>query len=539
MLSIYVKIMTVISMNFDLFLFENVGSLLKDEINKSTINKVLQISKSSFCLQLYKNNKTTYFTIILNPNLSHFSLNSEYYYPTIPPSNLAKYLQREIQGGIINDFILIENERILKLVIEKTSYIGTTNIRHLYIELTGRMTNLILTKEDDIILDAYNKYAFDEGFQRMVAGGISYRLPPQNKDFKLSKLLEEEQKYRNISKEEILKLVKKSNDIYLYPKTYHLVELSHLKKESTKMPILDGLNHFYKKVLQKNTYLEVLNPIKKIINNEKKRLLKRIDVLNDNLKSSEDAYKYKYWGDLIFTYGHKHLNQKLPSLTLYDEAENKEVNISLNEKQYVKTNASRFYARYKKLLLAKDPINEQINKRHEELDYFKNIEEQLQYDLNINDLLEIKEELENQKVIKKQVVIKKQPKQQKFNLTAYKSNDGVLIYVGKNNVQNDYLTFRFAKKDDLFFHVKDIPGAHVIVKHSPNIKEDTIRLAAKIAAYYSRARNSSSVPINYTSVSNVRKIKGQALGSVRFSEHKTIYIDVDEDLNKYLLKKQG
>ena len=118
----------------------------------------------------------------------------------------------------------------------------------------------------------------------------------------------------------------------------------------------------------------------------------------------------------------------------------------------------------------------------------------------------------------------------------YIALDGTKIYIGKNNIQNDFLTFKHAKKNDYWFHVKDMPGSHVIVCHE-NPDEYLIRLAANLAALYSKASNSSSVPINYTKIQTLKKAPGAMLGKVILNHYKTIYIDPDiEVLNT--LKKQ-
>jgi predicted ribosome quality control (RQC) complex YloA/Tae2 family protein len=117
------------------------------------------------------------------------------------------------------------------------------------------------------------------------------------------------------------------------------------------------------------------------------------------------------------------------------------------------------------------------------------------------------------------------------------SPEGFAIFVGKNNLQNEHLTFSVARPNDTFFHVKDFPGSHVVVQGTP-LGEVTIRLAAKIAAYYSKARYSSSIPVDYTSVSHVKKLSGGPLGKVLLKKQKTIYIDIDEDLSSYLAEKR-
>ena len=148
----------------------------------------------------------------------------------------------------------------------------------------------------------------------------------------------------------------------------------------------------------------------------------------------------------------------------------------------------------------------------------------------------IKEELEKLGYIHKKKKNTLKPKNKEPHYTSYQTKDNIIIYVGKNNIQNDYLTFKKAKRNDMWFHVKDMPGSHVIV-HSENLDEYTIRLAAKIAAYYSKGRLSSSVPVNYTLIKTLKKPGGNKPGLVLLNQYKTIYIDPDNEFLKEVTKK--
>ena len=150
------------------------------------------------------------------------------------------------------------------------------------------------------------------------------------------------------------------------------------------------------------------------------------------------------------------------------------------------------------------------------------------------DALEIKEELENMGYIRKKNV-KKLKKKTHPHYDVYRTRDGIIIYVGKNNLQNDYLTFKMASRNDMWFHVKDMPGSHIIV-HAENLDEYTMRLAANIAAYFSKGKYSSSVPVNYCLVKNLKKPHTNKPGLVLLGHYKTIYIDPDDSFYDELEK---
>ena len=152
------------------------------------------------------------------------------------------------------------------------------------------------------------------------------------------------------------------------------------------------------------------------------------------------------------------------------------------------------------------------------------------------DALEIKEELENEGYLKKKKQKNTIRKKKRPQFQQYLTKDGIEIDIGKNNLQNDYLTFKYAHRYDMWFHAKDMPGSHVIVK-AQDLDEYTIRLAAKIAAYYSKGKNSSSVPVNYTLVKTLKKPAGSKPGKVILDNYKTIYIDPDDEFLKELTQK--
>ena len=169
-------------------------------------------------------------------------------------------------------------------------------------------------------------------------------------------------------------------------------------------------------------------------------------------------------------------------------------------------------------------IRDRISLCEKELAYFEEIGAQLEY-ASFEDAVEIRNELEKMHYLKPQKQRIKKKKQNEIpHFMTFEFEDGHKIYVGKNNIQNDYLTFRFARKDDLWLHAKDFHGAHVLINDAhPN--EELLRLAAMLAAYYSQGRQSSSVPVDYCEVRYLKKAKGGMLGQALLSSYKTIYID--------------
>ena len=180
-------------------------------------------------------------------------------------------------------------------------------------------------------------------------------------------------------------------------------------------------------------------------------------------------------------------------------------------------------------------INDQINITNNELEYFKLLSYQLS-DSSINEALDIKDELIKNKYLFKPLQNKK--KQQKPRLLTYNVND-IEISVGKNNVQNEYLTHKYSKPNDMWFHVKDAPGSHVVIHFEGELDEELIRSAATLAAYYSTFKDSSSVAVDYTRIKYIKKIPGKKACFVTYTHQKTIYIDPNaEFIDKLEVKRK-
>ncbi|MEF9968685.1 MAG: NFACT RNA binding domain-containing protein, partial [Longicatena sp.] len=203
--------------------------------------------------------------------------------------------------------------------------------------------------------------------------------------------------------------------------------------------------------------------------------------------------------------------------------------IPLDPKLDIKGNAKKCFQKYNKAKKGQIFIQEQIDICQKEIDYFEGIQEQLDIS-SFDDAKEISQELADLGYIKKKVSKIRKNNKKKDTLPKIKRitlDNGIEISYGKNNLQNEALTFKLANKNDMWFHTKDYHGAHVVV-HGQDLDEETIRTAAMIASYYSKGRSSSSVPVNYCQVKNLKKIPGAKPGMASLSTYKTIYIDPNE-----------
>ena len=255
------------------------------------------------------------------------------------------------------------------------------------------------------------------------------------------------------------------------------------------------------------------------------RARKKYDLQSNQLQGTEDREKYKVYGELINTYGYN-LNPEAKSLTCLNYYTNEDITIPLDPQKTPQENAQKYFAKYNKQKRTFEALSELIQETADEISYLESVSNSLDIALSEADLGQIKEELTasgyvRRKFTKKKVKLTNKPMH-------YISSDGYDIYVGKNNIQNDELTFSFANGGDWWFHAKGAPGSHVIVKtNGDELPDRTFEEAGRLAAYYSKNRGSDKVEIDYIEKKHVKKPNGAKPGFVVYYTNYSLVIDSD------------
>jgi len=272
--------------------------------------------------------------------------------------------------------------------------------------------------------------------------------------------------------------------------------------------------------------------LRKIVQINIDRCLKKKHIYLSTLKEIENRDKLKIYGELITSNIYS-----IPKGSTVYIAQNfysndlEEVEIPLNPNLSASENAQKYFKLYNKQKRSFVALQEQIVQNEKELEYLDSTLTSLSGNLNETDIEEIRQELSEQGIIKKNIKNKNASKQKTSKPLHFVSTDGFDIYVGKNNKQNDYLTMSFASNNDMWFHTKDIPGSHVILKiNGKDVPNNTLTEAATLAAYYSKAQNSSLVPVDYTHKKHVKKPNGSKPGMVIYENYKTAFVIPDIDL---------
>lgn len=509
--------------------------------------KIQQISDTELLFTIRTNYENKKLIISLHSVYNRINFTKENYTTMEVPNNFLMLLRKQIDGSIIHSIDQIGLDRILHMVLEARDELGDIHTKHIYIELMGKYANFIIVNEDGYIIDALKRIPPYENSKRTVLPGVKFELPLQqvkqdpyqpidlnmNESFTkqfhgFSPLLSKEVQYRIHNGErfdDIMDQITTSKTLYICDVKdqiyFHCIPLTHLETHIREYPLMHGMDILFfekeEKVRIKQQSQDLFRCVKRELNKNKSKLPK----LHQSLTSALDCDKYREYGDLLFAY----MNQieRVNSITLPSFETGKDITIPIDMRFDIKGNANRWYQKYHKNKRAQSVLLEQIEICEKEISYFETMELQLTQ-ADVQDAIEIREELVKQGYLKAQKSKIRKKKKQDFPHFDTFNFDNYTIYVGKNNLQNDYVTWKLAKKNDTWFHTKDLHGAHVVVTLD-NPDEEAIRNAAMLAAWYSNGRYSSSVPVNYCLQKQLKKIPGNKGSLVSLSTYKTIYID--------------
>lgn len=470
------------------------------------------------------------------------------------PTSFVMLLRKHIGQGTIVNVEQIDFDRIVRFDIAAYNEFGDRLEYALYAEMMGKYANLVLVDaRTGTIVDCLKRIPVYENSKRLLHPGALYTLPekPQrmhplhpgaiDPDRSLvsqiegfSPSLSREVLYRlqaGQSYKAILSSLMTSDTLYVYDKDYHTLELLHLGQPANTWPLMKGIEEVFAAKEQKTRMAAEGGDVIRAVDREIKKLARKLPKLKDSLEQSRDYDHMRQYGDVLFAHLHE---KKEPVLTLPSfEEEGRMLEIPIDMRFSIKDNANLYYKKYHKLKRAQAILEEQIEQCENQLDYFQMLKDQLAF-CTLEDVAEIRQELAGKNVLR----LRQGPKgkrKKKPNIVAIEI-DGGWIYAGKNNLQNHYLTWDLAKRSDLWFHVKDYHGSHVILHH-PSPDENHIRFAAMLAAWFSRGRYSSSVPVDYTTISQLKKVPGKDAGFVSMKSYQTIYIDPDAPLIEETLTK--
>jgi predicted ribosome quality control (RQC) complex YloA/Tae2 family protein len=569
-------------MAFDGMLLKYCVNELREEIVSGRISKIYQTSKNEILFNVRQNGTNKKLLISAHPMYARIHLTENNYDTPSEPPMFCMLLRKHLEGGIIVSIEQLKLERLIRIDVCSRDEIGEETKKHIYIEIMGKHSNIfIVDSKTRKILDCIKHVSSAQNRIRTLLPGITYELPPLSskldpfittEDELISKIMFNEglvhkqlvgifEGFSTVTAKEICYRAGLVNKNTIFPafisvidevtnkykptiyendqkSDFHIFNLSHLNARSKFFKsISEMLDFYFYDKAERVRVKQISGDLQTKINNEIDKNNRKLSKLSSELEVAINSNKYQLYGELITAniYSIQPGDTELEALNYY-ETEECFLKIVLDPLKTPSENAQHYFKTYNKFKNSIPIIEEQIENTKAELEYLTLIQQQLKSS-SPSDVEEIREELSEQGYIKG-TNKKNKKKITKPNFETYYSNDSTEILVGKNNKQNDYLTNKLAKRDEFWLHTKDIPGSHVIVRNN-NPSEKTLYEAAILAAYFSKGKNSSSVPVDFTQIKNVKKIKGSKPGFVTYDNNNTIYVTPSlEEILKISTKKQ-
>ena len=563
-------------MSFDGITLKSIVTEMQSLIG-AKVNKVIQPNSNEILLNIYNGNN---FLIDINTSANNYRINISKHKKTSPLTiiNFCMILRKYLISSKIKSIYCKGLERIIYIDFICFNEMNDEVVRTLVIELMGKYSNIVLLNEKGYIIDGLKKFDNTET-QRTIMPLRKYIAPSNDKkDFTQTpmdefvkiintspyKTLDDaiSNTYTGISKIFIQSCIenlslsntitdKSLKSIYNYTNSilngnfkcvdyknnYTIIEASSTSHETYQ--VNNYLDDYYESKYLNEQFINYKNNLLKILSGTLDKLVSKLKNINQKIESCKDMEKYKLYGELIIgnLYRFKEFEDldELEIENYYDN--NKTVKIPINKSKSIKLNAENYFKKYNKLKNTLSVTTIQKKQTSKELSYLESLVYELDNCKNIievdNVYTEISENILFNNIKIKASKIKNKDKKDLSQLDNYIKIkiDNFDVLIGKNNKQNDYITTKVANDNDYWFHTKDTHGSHLILRcNGDTPKLSTLTKCAKLAAYHSKAKFSSHVPVDYTLIKNVKKPRGSEPGFVIYTTNKTLYVDPSSEI---------
>ena len=528
---------------------------LRRELLGGRIQKINQPFEQELVLQIRSNRKSHKLLLSAHSVFGRVQLTETTFENPAVPNTFIMVMRKYLQGAVIEAIQQVENDRILEISVSNKNEIGDSVAVTLVIEIMGKHSNIILLdKASSKIIEAIKHVGFSQNSYRTILPGSTYVAPPQNGslnpftvgDEKLFQILQTEdlepkrlqQMFQGLGRDTATELsgrltadkLKTFRAFFASPtqpslteKSFSALLFSDSKPQiSTLSELLDT---FYKDKAERDRVNQQASELIRRVENELEKNRKKLGKQEEELLATENAEEFRQKGELLTTFLHQVPNDQ-DQVELDNYYTGEKIIIALDKALTPNQNAQRYFKRYQKLKEAVKHLTGLIEETRATILYLESVETALAQ-ASLTEIAEIREELIQTGFIRRRQREKIQKRQKPEK---YLATDGqTIILVGRNNLQNDELTFKMAKKDELWFHAKDIPGSHVVITGNLQPSDEVKTDAAELAAYFSKARLSNLVQVDMIEVRKLNKPTGGKPGFVTYTGQKTLRVTPDEE----------
>lgn len=543
-------------MSFDGFFLHHIVEELRSELVNGRIQKINQPFEQELVLQIRSNRQSHRLLLSAHPVFGRIQLTQTTFENPAQPSTFIMILRKYLQGALIESIEQVENDRIVEITVSNKNEIGDHIQATLIIEIMGKHSNILLVdKSSHKILEVIKHVGFSQNSYRTLLPGSTYIAPPSTeslnpftiKDEKLFEILQTQETTaknlqslfqglgRDTANELERILVSKKLSAF---RNFFNQETKPCLTETSFSPVpfanqvgepfanlSDLLDTYYKDKAERDRVKQQASELIRRVENELQKNRHKLKKQEKELLATDNAEEFRQKGELLTTFLHRVPNDQ-DQVILDNYYTNQPIMIALDKALTPNQNAQRYFKRYQKLKEAVKYLTDLIEETKATILYLESVETVLNQ-AGLEEIAEIREELIQTGFIRRRqrekIQKRKKPEQ-------YLASDGkTIICVGRNNLQNEELTFKMARKEELWFHAKDIPGSHVVISGNLDPSDEVKTDAAELAAYFSQGRLSNLVQVDMIEVKKLNKPTGGKPGFVTYTGQKTLRVTPDPE----------
>ena len=543
-------------MSFDGFFLHHMVEELRRELVNGRIQKINQPFEQELVLQIRSNRQSHRLLLSAHPVFGRIQLTQTTFENPAQPSTFIMVLRKYLQGALIESIEQVENDRIVEMTVSNKNEIGDHIQATLIIEIMGKHSNILLVdKSSHKILEVIKHVGFSQNSYRTLLPGSTYIAPPSTeslnpftiKDEKLFEILQTQETtaknlqslFQGLGRDTANELenILVSDKLSTF-RNFFNQETKPCLTETSFSPVpfanqvgepftslSDLLDTYYKDKAERDRVKQQARELIRRVENELQKNRHKLKKQEKELLATDNAEEFRQKGELLTTFLHQVPNDQ-DQVILDNYYTNQPITIALDKALTPNQNAQRYFKRYQKLKEAVKYLTDLIEETKATILYLESVETVLNQ-AGLEEIAEIREELIQTGFIRRRqrekIQKRKKPEQ-------YLASDGkTIIYVGRNNLQNEELTFKMARKEELWFHAKDIPGSHVVISGNLDPSDEVKTDAAELAAYFSQGRLSNLVQVDMIEIKKLNKPTGGKPGFVTYTGQKTLRVTPDPE----------